>query len=523
MKARVALVAAALLASAFSLVPGHAAVGCAAAGSGGEWRSYGGELTGTRNQLDSTINAANVANVAKAWSFDAASLVDGHGNPINGGTFSNTPVVADGCVFLASSTGWVFALNADSGALVWKRLFQGRGQTLLGGIIVGSPAVANGKVYVGVSDPGTPYVSALDEFGNGDGTTTEQWRTVVEGDKSPAGCNGTDVPCDYNYTQANSLINASPVVTPEGLLFQGFAGNEGGSPARGGFAVLDAITGARLVHTYTISDAEYAAGYRGASVWCTGAYLQSTRHIYACGGNPASKPLEARYSNALLKIDLDPARATFGQVVDAFKGDTDQYYPGLDRQPVCDQFGGQLAVVWSQACLQLDLDFGSSPSLTQDSLGRPVVVDLQKSGVVHAVYADNMEQVWSTVVGAPCPACNASSGAIADGNYYTAATPGSVLYGISDGNHNAAGRYSWAYPTPDGTHFQSTSVSKGVVYSVDGAGFLNAVDAKSGVPLFKKSLSADVGTNAADASSQGVALARNAIFAASSSFVVAYK
>ncbi|MGH2829166.1 MAG: PQQ-binding-like beta-propeller repeat protein [Actinomycetota bacterium] len=515
MRARVAFLAMVALVAAAPVGVARAGVPpCAtAAHPGGEWRSYGGGLSNSRNQPNETvINASTVANLTPAVSFRASVAQTG------GGAFSNTPVVADGCVYLASNTGWVFALNADTLELRWKTKLQGAGQTLLGGVIVGSPVVAGGVVFLGVSRPTTPYVAALDQA---DGRVL--WTTKVEDG------------------QLNALINASPVYF-DGMIFQGFAGNEGGSVARGGFAILDAshdcsetsattcaepvlgATGGMLLkHTYTISDAEYGAGYRGASVWCTAAVDPAAKYAYACGGNPASKRLEARYSNSLLKIDMDRTHtATFGMIVDSYKGETDQYYPGLDRQPACDMFGEDIVyVAWSVTCVQLDLDFGASPNLFRDSLGNLVVGDLQKSGVYHAVFADHMQRAWTAVLGSPCFACNVSSAAYDDERVYVAGSPGAVMWGLD----RDRGRYRWAFPLPDATHFQSVSTANGVVYTMDDSGTLTAFDAALGVPVAKRLIGIDAGANtlAVDASSQGVAIARNTVYALSGEFLVAYR
>ncbi|GAC1418411.1 MAG: PQQ-binding-like beta-propeller repeat protein [Actinomycetota bacterium] len=510
------LAALAMCATVLSLTQGHAApASCAAASApGGQWTSYGGAPGNQRNQAaPSAINAATAANLKPAWTFDA-NIVSSTGKVVSSGTMSNTPIVAGGCVYLATSAGYVDALNADTGALVWATSYPGAGQILLGGIIVGSPLVQDGVVYVGVSRPGTPYLAAIDQA-----TGAKLWETTVE------------------ENQVNSLINASPVYQ-DGMIFMGFSGNEGGSVARGGFAIVKAgksceagvphlkcynpvaggTAGVRLAHTFTISDAEYAAGYRGASVWCTAAV--DAGFVYACGGNPASKRLEARYSNALLKIDMRSDSKTFGQIVGAYKGTSDQYFPGLDRQPACDNLGEQVVyLAWSATCAQLDLDFGASPSLWRDRLGRLMVGDLQKAGIFHAVYADNMEQAWTTLVGTPCFSCNAASGAVDGSQIYVEGTlPGQVV-ALSREN----GRYRWAMPVGDGVHFQSISTSNNVVYVVDSFGFLNIFDATNGVPIQKRPISVDTGASAADQSSQGVAIARNTVFVNSGEFLVAYR
>ncbi|MCA1832919.1 MAG: PQQ-binding-like beta-propeller repeat protein [Actinomycetota bacterium] len=569
MKARLACLAIGILMLA-ALLPAHAAVtvpGCADASSqGGEWRSAGGSLSGDRFQPDEhQINASTAGNIGKAWVFRTGNAERSNGTPIlNGGGFDNTPVVADGCVFLATTTGWVMALNADTnpatGAstgkqrVVWATQLQGAALSLRSNIITGSPTVENGVVYVGVTRPGAPakydehgimtapatgpYVAALDE-----NTGAEMWESVVD-----AG-------------QTDSGIGASPTYF-NGKIFQGWYGSEGtipdpgtALPARGGYAILDASPtcdpatftlpsvcfnaapgatgGTRLVHEYTISDAEMAAGYRGASVWCTAAFDPDTNYLYACGGNPANKKSqsnggEPRYANALLKIDGNPSRASWGKIVGSYKGNNDQYFPGLDQQPACDNLGDKVVVIWSVPCLQLDLDFGASPSLFKVRVGngttfetRTLVGDLQKSGVYHAVNADDMSKAWTALVGSPCAACNASSPAVdaalgIANQVYTFATQPGQLVGLSADQ----GRYRWVLPDPDPDHFESVTTANGVVYALDTQGNLTMVNASNGLLLGKRILSQDVGAAATSASSQGLAVARNSLYIAQSDSLI---
>lgn len=525
MRARIALVLAALAIAATAGVPAGADTlpGCADPDhAGGEWRTYGGDLSNTRSQpLEDTIDASNVGDLSPAWIFNPNDAV------LNGGGFSNTPIVADGCVYLATNQGYVFSLNADTGTMNWNRKFVGAGQSLLGGIIVGSPVVADGIVYVGVSRPGTPYVAAMDQE-----TGDLLWESTITGWNANAGTG-----YDPATAQNNVLINASPVYY-DGMIFMGFAGNEGGNVARGGFAILDASRectagtgivcnvpggsgGTVLKHTYTINDAEYAAGYRGASVWCTAAIDEATKQIYACGGNPASKKIEHRYSNALIKIDGDPASDTFGEIVDGYKGNPDQYFPGMHRQPVCDTLGDQLVVVWSLACLQLDLDFGSSPNLFTNSIGQKMLGALQKSGVYHTVFADNLEQEWTQLVGAPCAACNAASTAYDPEReqLFMGTTPVGQMVALE----SQQGRYDWVSPLGDQVHFHATSTANGVVYTMDSFGVLNALDAATGLPMAKIPFMQYVGQPVSDTGSIGVAIARNTVYAASSEWVIAFR
>ena len=61
--------------------------------------------------------------------------------------------MAHGVVYVDSGDGYVYALNAKTGALLW-------GKYTTGGDIQSSPAVSNGMLYVG-SDDGTVYAFGL--------------------------------------------------------------------------------------------------------------------------------------------------------------------------------------------------------------------------------------------------------------------------------------------------------------------------------------------------------------------------
>ena len=84
------------------------------------------------------------------------------------------------------------------------------------------------------------------------------------------------------------------------------------------------------------------------------------------------------------------------------------------------------------------------------------------------------------------------------------------------------GAVQWASPIADGTHYQSTSIAGGVVFTVDNVGNLLAWDEASGVPLLKRPLQADADEPAAGLSSSGVAIASGMVIAAAGNDVVAY-
>ncbi|MFP5224883.1 MAG: PQQ-binding-like beta-propeller repeat protein [Actinomycetota bacterium] len=426
------------------LSAGAASDGCR--GAGAAWSAYGSDNRNSRN-VSSQISAENAGSLEQTLQIPTQGVVQ------------NTPVIAQGCVYLTTDQGHVTAHTLD-GTLQWTYSPTGPFEST-GGAIVASPLYHQGRLYVAVNRTSAPALAVLDAMSGFliRETTLDTW--------------------------PKNFATAAPVLAGD-MIFVGISGSELEEPARGGY-VFTNLDGEPYdlrpdddgtYAAYTITDEEYADGYRGASVWTTGAYDAGEKAIYVGGGNPASKRIEHRYSNAMLKIDADRSSDTFGEIVAAFKGNNDAYYPGIDRQPACEQFG-EIAAPFSVTCLQMDLDFGASPNLWVDERGNTVVGNLQKSGIYYALYADNMQMKYSSIVGGPCLACNAVSGATDDEKVYTVGTPGGVIEALYKRN----GAHAWAFPVADGIHFQPVSVTNDVVVTLTTHGVVILLDAETGLPL----------------------------------------
>ncbi|MHB8512239.1 MAG: outer membrane protein assembly factor BamB family protein [Actinomycetota bacterium] len=475
-----------VLGAGLSPVGAHAGGSCASTHVGGDWPLYGHDLSNSRTSADTAENTTSVITMAAKWVFNIANVG-------GSGSVQTTPTVADGCVFVSTDGGDVVALNADDGSLVWHNQYV-VGSVRLGGVISGAVAIDNGLALVNVTDAGQPYTVALDEF-----TGAEKWRTTI-------------------ITRPGAFINASPVPF-NGMVFVGFAGDEYSTEARGGYDILRESDGSILHQQFTISDADFNNGYWGGSVWATAAVDQATQFLFVGAGNPNSKTKEDPHTNAILKIDVNPSSGTFGEIVSSYKGLTDQYYPGLDQQPVCQADPNiTYSNAWSASCAQLDLDFGSSPTLYKDSKGALRIGVQQKAGVFHSIDASTMTMDWSKPDGTPCFACSAASAANDNGTIVSAPSlPGQVVSLAGDD-----GSLRWLSPLVDIVHYNSVSIANGVAYVTDFYGNLNAFDEATGLPLFKRNMALDAGTNVNGTSSAGVSIARNNVYVGAAGFVIAY-
>jgi outer membrane protein assembly factor BamB len=77
------------------------------------------------------------------------------------------------------------------------------------------------------------------------------------------------------------------------------------------------------------------------------------------------------------------------------------------------------------------------------------------------------------------------------------------------------GHINWQAPVLDGVHYQSTTVANGVVYTIDGNGFLDAFNEANGHTLLKHQTSIDAGVlTVGSPTSNGVAIAENTVLVA---------
>jgi polyvinyl alcohol dehydrogenase (cytochrome) len=452
--------------------------GCAPAAPGGDWTFYGGTLDNHRDQLaEETIDAGNAADLGVAWQAPTP----------DGGVIHSVPTVADGCVFFGTDLGTVSALNADTGEVVWTRsLVDGGGGsgTFQGAGIVGAPAIADGRVHVGVTTPDASVALALDQV-----TGAVLWQTAID-------------------TDSGGGVDSSPVPF-NGMIFQAYQGDESSNHSNPGYAILDAATGAILEARKVLPAADFEAGDRGGSIVNTPAVDLAAGYLYAGTGNPASRRQNPR-TDSQIKIDVDPARETFGDIVDEVRGTSDSYPAPTDiDSPVC-----QPDLQWPIGrftCGSFDYNFLSSGVLVEHSDGRELFGELQKSGVFQTVDRATMDVVWKATIGAPGLGFNLSSAAADENAIYVAVTFGN-LYALDIDT----GAVKWVTPGTGVMRFNGLSVANGVLYSTNDLGALQAFDTATGAPLLTDPYLQHTQQPMQDlGNSSGISVARNTVYVSS--------
>jgi alcohol dehydrogenase (cytochrome c) len=275
------------------------------AASAANWLTYGGSYDNQRYSRLAQVDTSNASRLALAWTYET-------GVPLS---FETTPVVVNGVMYLTTAGSKVIALNAATGAQLWR--YE---PTLTTAILCCGPnnrgvAVHADHVFVATLD------DRLVALNQRDGTVA--WQVQID-----------DPSAGYGETSAPLIADGKVII--------GTAGAEYG--IRGYLKAFDAQTGKLVWTWYAIpapgeapngwwgewketdpfgaplhrdiaqekrDSARYANAWRhgGGSIWMTPAYDPDTRTLYASVGNPSPdltgsvRPGDNLYCDALVAID----------------------------------------------------------------------------------------------------------------------------------------------------------------------------------------------------------------------------
>ncbi|MCW5980708.1 MAG: PQQ-dependent dehydrogenase, methanol/ethanol family [Bryobacteraceae bacterium] len=251
-----------------------------AAGETGNWLMYGRDYGNQRFSSLAQINRDNVANLVPVWTFQTG-VPDG---------LQATPLVVDGVIYLSTSWNHVFAIDARTGAELWRyRRRLPEKLTYCCGPVNRGVAIWNGTLYLATLDA---HLTALD-------ARTGRVRWDVEMGK----------------VEDNLSATGPPLVVGD-MVIVGIAG--GDYPSRCFIDAYDAASGKRLWRFYTVPapgepGAETWSGDAwqrgGAATWMSGAYDPELNLVFWGAGNPYpdydgdARPGDNLYSNSLLALD----------------------------------------------------------------------------------------------------------------------------------------------------------------------------------------------------------------------------
>jgi alcohol dehydrogenase (cytochrome c) len=257
----------------------------------GDWLHWGRTYDGQNFSPLTRIDRRSVKSLAPAWR-----------RPIQGGPSMPTPLVHDGVMFLQTSPDTVLALDAATGAVLWRRAYK---PSLPSSQKMGL-ALSGGRVFVPTSDL---HVLALDA---GTGETVWNHEIAI---KAPAS------------DRRPFNLRSAPLVVGDKVI-QGVTAS--GAPGGGFIVGLDLATGRELWRFHTIARPDGPGGNSwnglpldkrsGGSVWHQGTYDPDLDLVYFGVGQTydtgplmklsgaAGATLEALYTDSTVALDPDTGK-----------------------------------------------------------------------------------------------------------------------------------------------------------------------------------------------------------------------
>jgi polyvinyl alcohol dehydrogenase (cytochrome) len=332
--------------------------------TGPGWNGWSIDARNSRYQPDPGLSSAQVPRLKVKWSMT-----------YTGGRYGQ-PTVVGGRLFLTSSSGRIYSLDAKTGCMHWRFDADAGVRTTPAIAALKGGAPSGYLMYFGDFQRN---VYALDAASG-----KLQWKVKVE--DHPRG-----------------VLTGAPVFY-QGLLYvplssweetAGGVGTYGCCTARGGLAALDAKDGRLVWKTYAIEQAPQPTtknsagtqmyGPAGAAVWSAPTVDAKRRLIYI-GTGDSYTDVKENGSDAIIALDLATGAVKWRNQVT----ENDSFLMGCNRagSPNCPTVMGP------------DHDFGASPILFTLPNGKDIILAGQKSGFAFGMDPDqDGKTLWRNRVG----------------------------------------------------------------------------------------------------------------------------
>ena len=246
------------------------------------WLTYSGTYSGHRHSRLKQIDSSNVRDLEVKWIWQARSLQ----------SFSATPLVVDGILYVTQAPNDVVAIDARTGRTFWMyRYDPSPGRLCCRGLVNRGLAILGDTLFMATVDA---HLIAIDTR-NG----KPLWKTKV-----------AEAADAYGMTLAPLVVKDKVIVGPSG----------GEYGIRGFIDAYDAKTGERAWRFHTIPGpgepgnetwGNNAWEHGGAPAWLTGSYDPELNLTYWGIGNPgpdfnaAQRPGDNLYSDSVVALDVD--------------------------------------------------------------------------------------------------------------------------------------------------------------------------------------------------------------------------
>lgn len=432
--------------------------------TGPKWNGWGNDANNTRFQPDPGLSAADVPHLKVKWAFAHA------------GGSSGQATIAGGRVFVNTSAGAVYALDAKTGCAYWRfDADSGTRSSIIIGPLPGSYGAPRFAAYF-ADELRNVYAVDAD-------TGALYWKAKVD-DQIGGRVTGS------------LALGDNKVFVPISSVEEALATNDTYECCkfRGALVALNATGGTALWKTYTTTEepkpfkksakGTQMYGPAGGAIW-SAPTLDEKRKLVFVGTGDSYTDAPNNGVDAIMALDMETGAVRWVHQMtpdDAFIIGCS----GLRRAANCPSKVGK------------DTDFGASPILASVG-GKDLLLAGQKSADAYALDPQSGAIVWQKKLGVGGPLGGVEFGPASDGtNVYVAisdifmpgAKPGLSALRISDGNllwgmpakTGACGLFKdmWCNPALS----QAVSVMPGIVFAGSMDGHFRAYESTSGKIVF---------------------------------------
>jgi len=459
------------------------------------WLTYYGAYDGQRFSSLAQISKDNVRDLRPAWVFQAG-VIGLIATPATY-SFEAAPIVVDGVMFVSGWDGYVWAIDATSGRLLWQYKHSvPLDVPLCCGNVNRGVAVAQGKVFVATPNG---HLVALDAV-----TGRPVWTQIF-----------VDV-------RAGESATAAPLVV-KNLVLVGSSGAEYG--VRGHIDAFDMATGRLAWRRYNVpkpgeagaetwgGESTWATG--GGSAWITGTYDPDLNLVYWGTGNPGpdfdgdARPGNNLYTSGIVAFDPDDGKLrwhyqwTPHDVWD---------YDGVNENILFDEGGRKLLAHFDKNGYLFVLDRTNGKFVRATKFANATWGDIDPtSGKVsvrltptpqgreicpgpagakewpHAAYSPTTRLLYTPVVEA-CGTFKSAKSDFAESMAYwggEANVSGHAQGGAVKAFDPMTGREVWSWKAPQPMVTSILATGGGIVFTGEPSGEFDAFDAKSGELLWR--------------------------------------
>jgi polyvinyl alcohol dehydrogenase (cytochrome) len=356
------------------------------------WNGWGADLRNTRSQSAAAagLTPAQVSRLQLKWAF---------GFP--GATALYSQTVYDGRVYVSSNTGYVYSLDAGSGCVHWAFRAQA---AVRSSFTIGRLSRTNARLAIFFGDiHGTAY--ALDAS-----TGAVIWKTMT--DPHPlARITGTPA-----LNDGRLYVPVASLEEPEAgqanyacCTFRGFVAALDATTGREVWKTYTIPETPKVVGKNSLGNDMLAPA--GADVWVTPTLDVRRRALYVSTGNAFSGTPSG--ANAVMAFNMDTGKVLWTMqalALDVWHNGCVQNVPGRgggrgsggapQGPPAAGRGGGGRGNAYPpencppQDILGPDWDFGAPPALARMSDGREILIAPQKQGLIWAINPGTGQVLW---------------------------------------------------------------------------------------------------------------------------------